>query len=114
MAECVFCKIIVGEIAAPKIYENDEVIAINDINPVANVHVLIISKRHYGSILSEGIEGSGLLDGVLRAAREIAKIKGISESGFRLVSNCGEDGGQSVPHLHFHIIGGQRLGARVI
>ena len=114
MSECVFCKIANGEIAAPRIYENGEVIAINDINPVANVHVLIISKTHYGNILSDGIEGSGLLDGVLRAVREVAKIKGISDSGFRLVSNCGEDGGQSVPHLHFHIVGGQRLGAHII
>ena len=114
MDDCIFCKITGGEIPSPRIYENDEVIAIDDIHPVAKVHVLIIPKAHYDNILCVDGGNAALLCAIQRAVREIARIKGIDGSGFRLISNCGKDGAQSVPHLHFHIVGGQRLGARIL
>ena len=114
MPDCIFCKIVGGEIPSAILYENEHVIAIDDIRPVAKIHSLIITKRHYDSILSPDPEDAGLLGGVMRAVREVAAIKGVAESGFRLISNCGVEGGQTVPHLHFHIIGGQPLGARIV
>ena len=114
MTDCIFCKIACGEIPSPRIFENAEVIAIDDIHPVAKVHVLIIPKAHYENILCVDDENAALLRGINQAVREIARIKGIDESGFRLISNCGKNGAQSVPHLHYHIIGGQQLGVRVI
>jgi len=114
MPDCIFCKIAGGEIPSPRIYENAYAIAIDDINPVSKVHSLVITKKHYEDILSLDTDDAGLLRGIHEAIRETAKIKGVSASGFRLISNCGDDGGQSVPHLHFHIIGGQKLGVRIL
>ena len=110
--DCIFCKIVNNEIPSPRVYENDYVIAIDDINPVAKVHALIITKKHMLDLLELDIEDAGLLRGVHEAVRSVAKIKGVAETGFRLISNCGSDGRQAVPHLHFHIIGGQRLSGR--
>ena len=114
MSDCIFCKIANGEFPALRVYENEYVFAINDINPVAKVHVLIIPKKHYDNILSLSGGDAALLCAIQEAVREVAKIKEISETGFRLISNCGKDGGQSVPHLHYHLIGGSELGQRII
>ena len=127
MPDCIFCKIVGGEIPSTKTYENERVIVIDDIHPVARVHSLIITKRHYQDILSLAVgppAGAGAPDGppagadvmadVLDAVRETAALKGVSASGFRLISNCGADGGQMIAHLHFHIIGGQSLGPKVV
>jgi histidine triad (HIT) family protein len=114
MTGCIFCAMMDGEIPVSKIYENDCAIAIDDINPVAKVHALIITKTHYDNILSIDGENAAALSGIQRAIREVAKIKGVGESGFRLVSNCGADSGQSVPHLHFHLLGGQILGDKIL
>ena len=114
MPECIFCKIAGGEIPSPRIYENDDVFVIDDINPVSKVHALVITKAHFDNILSLDAENAGLLRSIQQAIQETARIKGVAGSGFRLISNCGNDGGQSVPHLHFHLIGGQKLGLRII
>ncbi|MDR3120290.1 MAG: histidine triad nucleotide-binding protein [Clostridiales bacterium] len=116
MSDCIFCKIVAGEIPAERVYENDQVVAIRDIAPVAPVHVLILPKAHYPNILAlDGGEGdAALLAGVQRAVREVARKEGVETSGFRLIINCGEDGGQTVPHLHYHLLGGRTLGARLV
>ena len=114
MPDCIFCKIAGGEIPSPRVYENDDVFVIDDINPVSKVHALIITKAHFDNILSLGAENAGILLSIQQAVRETAKIKGVAESGFRLISNCGKDGGQSVPHLHFHLIGGKKLSLKII
>jgi len=114
MDDCIFCKIVSGAIPAAIIYENDYVVAIDDIHPAAKVHALIITKTHYCNILELDPGDAGALRGIHQAVREITRIKGVSESGFRVISNCGGDGGQSVPHLHYHVLGGQKLGDKIL
>ena len=114
MPDCIFCKIAAGEILSPKVYENDNVFVIDDINPVAKAHALVITKKHYPDILSIGIDETETLRAIQEAVLETARIKGIGATGFRLINNCGCDGGQTVPHLHFHIVGGEKLNARII
>jgi histidine triad (HIT) family protein len=106
MSDCVFCKIVSGEIPGKRVYEDDQVIAINDLNPVAPVHVLVIPKEHTENILTAP---ASLVTHVKEILPKLVKQLGISEKGFRLVVNTGVEGGQSVPHLHFHILGGKEL-----
>ena len=106
---CIFCKIIKGEIPSKKIYEDDEILAFHDINPGAPVHFLVIPKRHIVNILETNLEDSALLGRLLFKARELAVEQGCEENGFRLVINCKSHGGQSVDHLHLHILGGRPL-----
>ena len=110
MENCLFCKIIAGEIPSNKVYENDKVFAFRDINPQAPVHVLIVPKRHMDNILACDAETAAALTA---AVRVIAAQEGVAESGFRLVSNCGRDGAQSVNHLHVHLMGGTALTERM-
>ena len=114
MGDCLFCKIVSGEIPSPRVYENDYTIVIDDINPVVKVHALIITKEHYQDVLALDQDNAGALGGIQQAIAETAKIKGVSGSGFRLISNCGADGGQTVPHLHYHLIGGQPLRTQIV
>ena len=114
MGDCIFCKIVSGEIMSPRIYENEHVIAIEDIRPMSIVHSLIITKKHIEDILSLDPMDSALMRGVQEAVLEVANIKGVAGPGFRLIVNCGEDGAQGVPHLHYHIIGGRKLGDRLV
>ena len=107
MDDCLFCKIIRGEIPSSKVFENDEVFAFSDIHPQAPVHVLIVPKKHVANML-EGVD-AGIMDGLMRAAVQIAREQGLAENGFRLITNCGRDGAQSVNHLHFHLLGGRKL-----
>jgi len=107
--DCIFCKIIAGEIPSEKIYEDDKIFAFYDINPVAPVHVLIIPKIHIESLNGVNPENIGYVARILEKTPEIAKSAGIFESGYRVVTNIGEDGRQSVLHLHFHVIGGRKL-----
>lgn len=107
MTDCVFCKIVSGEIPSKRVYEDDQVIVINDLNPGAPVHVLVIPKEHTENILTASPE---ILVHVKRVLPEIVKKLGIAEKGFRVVVNTGVEGGQTVPHLHFHILGGKELG----
>ena len=106
MNDCLFCKIIAGEVPSGKVYENDKVYAFRDINPQAPVHVLIVPKKHFDNILQCDAETAAALT---EAVRAVAEQEGVAESGFRIVSNCGRDGAQSVNHLHIHLLGGAAL-----
>ena len=108
--DCLFCKIIAGEIPGNKVYEDDKVYAFRDINPQAPVHVLIVPKKHIANILECDAETA---EALTNAIRVIAKQEGIDESGFRVISNCGRDGAQSVNHLHVHLLGGTQLPERM-
>ena len=110
MENCLFCRFIAGEIPGDKVYEDDHVYAFRDINPQAPVHVLIVPKKHLSNILECDAETAAALTDAIRA---IAKQEGIDESGFRVISNCGADGAQSVNHLHVHLLGGKKLAERM-
>lgn len=107
--DCVFCKIINKEIPATILLENDYVIAFEDLNPVAKVHVLVVPKKHIESLLYVQDEDQKYIFEIHKAINEIAKIKNISETGFRVITNIGKDAGQTVKHLHYHVIGGEKL-----
>ncbi len=107
--DCLFCKIIAGDIPSAKVYENDKVYAFRDINPEAPVHVLIVPKEHIASANELTAENAGIIADIFLAAKEIAAREGIAEGGYRIVNNCGVDGGQTVGHLHFHMLGGRSL-----
>jgi histidine triad (HIT) family protein len=104
---CLFCKIINKEIPSSLVYEDDKVLAFNDISPKAPVHILVIPKQHVTSV-SE-LEDISVVSDLFAAMKKIAKDKGIEESGYRIVVNHGADAGQAVPHLHFHLLGGRPL-----
>jgi len=106
MENCLFCRIIAGEIPGNKVYENDKVFAFRDINPQAPVHVLIVPKKHMDNILECDAETAAALT---EAVGVIARQEGVAETGFRVISNCGSDGAQSVNHLHIHLLGGTKL-----
>lgn len=106
--DCLFCKIIEGTIPSAKVYENEYVYAFRDINPQAPVHVLIVPKAHVASADEINIENSLYVAKIFEAIPEIAKAEGLV-NGYRVLTNCGEDGCQSVKHLHFHLLGGKKL-----
>ncbi len=110
MPECLFCKIAAGEIPAEKIYEDDSVVAFHDINPVAPVHVLILPKKHYATTLIMSEEAPELFGSMMKASSEVARRKGIDESGFRLIINTNKDAGQEIFHVHMHLMGGEPIG----
>lgn len=110
MDKCIFCMIANGEIPTNKAYEDDKVIAFYDLEPQAPVHVLIVPKKHYESILAVPAEDSCVVGHMFQVASKLANELGIAEKGFRLVINTGKDGGQSVPHLHLHMTGGREHG----
>ena len=107
--DCLFCKIISGEIPSAKVYEDDLVYAFRDIEPQAPVHILIIPKEHISSANELNEENCSVVGHIFSVAAKIAKEEGIAEGGYRIVNNCGEDGGQTVKHLHFHMLGGRSL-----
>lgn len=107
--DCLFCKIAAGEIPSSKVYEDESVYAFRDIAPQAPVHVLVIPKKHISGWYDAREEGDETLAHLMRAAATVAKMEGIVESGFRVVSNCGRDAQQSVPHLHLHVLGGRAM-----
>lgn len=109
MTDCLFCKIITGEIPSNKIYEDEKVYAFTDIDPKAPVHILVIPKKHIQSILQVKAEDMEYIGAMVCAAQQIAKDQNIAEEGFRTVFNTGENGGQTVPHLHMHILGGRYM-----
>jgi histidine triad (HIT) family protein len=112
--DCLFCKIIEGTIPSEKVYEDEYVLAFKDINPVAPVHVLVIPKKHIKDINDITEENSMYFGKIMLAIKEVAKICGIYDNGYRIISNIGEDGGQVIPHLHFHVLGGQKMGPKLI
>ena len=107
--DCIFCKIIAGEIPSDILYQDEEVIAFRDIHPIASTHLLIIPKRHIPSLTHLSVQDFPLVGHMVGIANQLARSEGISESGYRLVINSGEQAGQIVPHLHLHLIGGRRL-----
>ena len=109
MQNCLFCNIIDGQHDTRKVYEDEGLIAINDINPQAPIHTLIIPKKHCETVMEIKEEEQNLMGSVFLAAQKIAKIEGIDKSGFRIVVNCGSGGGQTVFHIHFHLLGGRSL-----
>ena len=114
MEDCIFCKIIKGEIPSTKVYEDDNVLAFKDINPQAPVHVIVIPKVHIQSANMINEDNVQEVSNIFLAINKIVKELGIDESGSRIINNCGKDGGQTVPHLHFHIIGKKNLGEKLV
>jgi histidine triad (HIT) family protein len=109
-SECLFCKIAAREIPADIVHESDHVVAFRDINPKAPTHILVIPKKHIESAAAVTDEHGKLLAEIFQAAAHLAKADGIDDSGWRLVTNVGPDAGQSVAHLHFHLLGGRGMG----
>lgn len=113
--DCIFCQIIAGKVPGDILYQDKEIIAFRDIHPQAPIHLLIVPKKHIPSLTHLSEADSPLIAHMVNVANRLAKDKGIAERGYRLVINCGEDGGQLVPHLHMHLLGGRKLsGALVI
>lgn len=108
--DCLFCKIVAGTIPAARVYEDELILVIRDINPQAPVHLLLLSKRHIPSLLELGDGDATLVNRITATAKELARREGIAERGFRLLTNVGRDGGQTIPHLHFHLVGGRPMG----
>ena len=107
--DCIFCKIAAGEIPSTKVYEDDTVVAFNDLDPQAPVHVLIIPREHIASAAEINESNSAVVAHIFEVAAKIAAEKGLKD-GFRIVNNCGDSAGQSVKHLHFHLMGGRDFG----
>ena len=110
MSDCIFCKIAAGEIPATIVYQDEEILVFEDINPRAPVHLLLIPKHHLATLNDPGPRHEQLLGKMTLKAAELAKDKGVAEGGYRVLINCNPDGGQEVFHLHMHMIGGRRLG----
>ena len=113
MTDCIFCKIVRGEIPCTKVYEDDAVLAFDDIHPAAPVHVVIIPKQHIPTLMDVDVEHTDMARRLFAGVQAVAKIKKVDESGFRLVANVKSDGTQLVYHLHMHLIGGHRLSDRM-
>ena len=113
MDNCLFCKIIAGDIPSTKVYEDDAVFAFRDINPQAPVHILVVPKQHI--CCADAVDGSNsaCVARCFEAIAKIAKAEGL-ENGYRVINNCGADGGQTVMHLHFHLLGGVKLGEKML
>ncbi|EGW38710.1 histidine triad nucleotide-binding protein [Desulfosporosinus sp. OT] len=113
MSDCIFCKIARREIPSEIVYEDDEIIAFKDIQPLAPVHLVVIPKSHLRSLNDVTSEYEALMGHLLGVIRRLASEFGVAESGYRVVTNTGTDGGQVVGHLHFHLLGGQALNAKI-
>ena len=109
MENCLFCKIDRGEIPAEKVFDGDKIFAIKDINPQAPVHLLIIPKEHKATLLDIEESDQELIGSIFSVANQLAKERSLDESGFRVVANCGAGAGQSVFHIHYHLLGGRAL-----
>lgn len=114
MEDCIFCKIIDRKIPSTIVYEDDKVLAFKDISPVAPVHVVIVPKRHIANVNALTSENASVLGDIHLAAKKIAEEAGVADKGYRLINNCGADAGQTVFHLHYHLIGGLQLGSKII
>ena len=110
MEDCLFCKIIAGDIPSTKVYEDDKVYAFNDIEPQAPIHIIIVPKAHISSANELTDDNAEVIGHIFSVAAKIAKEKDFAENGWRIVNNCGIDGGQTVGHLHFHLLAGRNLG----
>jgi len=110
MADCLFCKIVAGDVPADIIYESDTAVAFRDISPKAPTHVLVIPREHISTVNEVEPSHERIVGSLFSAARQVAEDEGLAEAGYRLVMNCNEGAGQSVFHIHLHLLGGRRLG----
>jgi len=113
MADCIFCQIAAGKIPGELLYEDEELVAFRDINPQAPTHLLIVPRKHIPSLAELSETDLPLIGRMVAAANRLAEEAGIKKTGYRLVINCGEEGGQVVPHLHLHLLGGKRLAGKL-
>ncbi len=114
MEDCVFCKIINREIPSTIVYEDEKVIAFNDVNPAAPIHILVVPKKHIETLLDVTSEDNELISYIYQVINKIAKEQGFDKQGFRVIVNCGKDSGQEVMHIHFHVLGGKKLGDKIV
>ena len=114
MQDCIFCKIINKEIPSEIVYEDEEILAFKDINPVAPVHIIFIPKKHICCVNMLEDEDVEVIGKIFIKIKEVAKKLDIADSGYRIINNCGENAGQTVKHIHFHLIGGKDLGLKLI
>ncbi|MDD2392711.1 MAG: histidine triad nucleotide-binding protein [Eubacteriales bacterium] len=117
MVDCVFCRIASHELGSKIVYEDDSIICFHDINPSAPVHILIVPKHHYTDIMelsSDKQAAAEVLGTVMHAIEKVTEITGVDKKGFRIINNCGFNGGQTIPHLHFHLLGGMKLREKLI
>ena len=114
MEDCLFCKIVKGEIPSTKVYEDDEVLAFEDINPAAPIHILVIPKKHITSLAHLQKEDETVVGKIYTVMNRIAEEKGFKEDGYRVIVNCGKNGGQEVMHLHFHLLAGKQFGEKIV
>ena len=114
MEDCIFCKIIKGEIPSNKVYEDEDVLAFHDINPAAPIHILVIPKKHLKSLLELEDEDYELVGKIQKVINKLAHQLNIEEEGYRVIVNCGKDAGQEVMHLHYHLLAGRKLGSKIV
>lgn len=114
MEDCIFCKIINREIPSKIVYEDEKVIAFNDVNPAAPIHILVIPKKHIPTLLGVPEDENELISYIYQIINKIAQEYGFAEKGFRVIANCGEDSGQEVQHIHFHVLAGKKLGDKIV
>ena len=114
MEDCIFCKIINKEIPSEIVYEDEDVIAFKDINPATPIHILVVPKKHIAMLTDIKKEDELIIGKVYKAINKIASDMNFAEDGFRVISNCGENGGQTVKHIHFHILAGKKLGEKIV
>ena len=112
--DCLFCKIIKGDIPSSRVYEDEDVFAFRDINPAAKIHILLVPKKHIASLADVKEEDSVLIAKMHQVVNKIAIQEGFMEGGYRLIVNCGKDAGQEVMHLHFHILAGEKMGDKIV
>ena len=112
-ADCIFCRITTGEIKTELLHQDDKMIAFRDINPLAPTHVLIVPRKHIPSLAKLSGDEAPLIGSMVNIANRLARSEGIAERGYRLVINCGREGGQGVAHLHMHLLGGCQLGSKL-
>lgn len=111
MQDCVFCRIVAGEIPAAIVHRDETVVAFRDINPVAPTHILLVPREHIPDLRSDRAADGGLWEALMRAIQRLAQAEGVADGGFRIVVNTGAAAGQTVPHLHLHLLGGGELKA---
>ena len=114
MEDCLFCKIIKGDIPSEKVYEDEEVLCFKDINPATPIHILVIPKKHITNLLEVKPEDSRIISKIYEVINKLAKDLKIEKEGFRVIVNCGKDAGQEVMHLHFHMLAGKKLGDKIV
>lgn len=114
MEDCLFCKITKGEIPANKVYEDDEILAFHDIDPAAPIHILVIPKKHITSLAHLEKEDEAVVGKIYSVINQIAEERGFKQEGYRVIVNCGKNGGQEVMHLHFHLLAGKQLGEKIV